>query len=516
MAHKFPIGIQTFERLRNDGYVYVDKTALVYQLAHGSTFNFLARPRRFGKSLLISTLQAYFEGKKALFAGLAMEKLETDWIHYPVLHLDLSGATYNKPEALVNLLNQSLMKWEQKYGKSESGKDLETRFKNVIENAVKKTKHQVVILVDEYEKPILDTILKPDLQDVYREMLHGFYGCLKPCEDKLKFVLLTGVTKIGKLSVFSALNNLNEITFDHNFTSLCGITEKELHPLFDEDIHNLADANGTTFEEATQLLKDRYDGYHFKENTDGIYNPFSLMLALHKREIGDYWFASGTPTYLAELFKKNHYEISAIENTSYSESELNEVDSFNDDVIPLLYQCGYLTLKEYQKEFNNYKLGFPNKEVEKGLLNFFIPFYTGRQPRSAFDVRCFVEDIRSGNAESFLTRLQSLMADVPYDIERDLEVHVQNFCFLLFKLVGYYVHAEYKTNVGRIDIKFETDKYIYIIEFKKDRSAKAALKQIKDKKYLWPFMSDPRKKFLIGMNYNLRLKGAGKFVIETI
>ena len=217
-----------------------------------------------------------------------------------------------------------------------------------------------------------------------------------------------------------------------------------------------------------------------------------------------------------ELFKKNHYEIGAIESASYTEAELNEIDSFNDDVIPLLYQSGYLTLKEYNPEFDNYKLGFPNKEVEKGLLDFFVPFYTGRRPRSVFDVRRFVEDIRSGDAESFLIRLQSLMADVPYDIESDLEVHVQNFCFLLFKLVGYYVHAEYHTNIGRIDIKFETDKYIYIIEFKKDRSAKAALKQIKDKNYFWPFMSDPRTKFLIGMNYNLKLKGAGKFIIETV
>jgi len=516
MAHKFPIGIQSFEKLRNDGYVYVDKTELVYRLVHGSKFNCLSRPRRFGKSLLISTLQAYFEAKKDLFSGLAMEKLETDWIQYPVLHLDLSGATYNKPEALDNLLNESLVHWERIYGTSETGKDAETRLKSVIRRAVEKTKQKVVLLIDEYEKPILDTIHKPELQNTYREMLHGFYGCIKPCEDMLRFVLLTGVTKIGKLSVFSALNNLNEITFDHSFTSLCGITEKELHPLFDEDIHDLAVAKGITDEEACQQLKERYDGYHFKENTDGIYNPFSLITALHKREIGNYWFASGTPTYLVELFKKNHYEIGTLETASYSESELNEVDSFNDDVIPLLYQSGYLTLKEYNPRFENYKLGFPNKEVEKGLLDFFIPFYTGHKPRSVFDVRKFVYDIESGDAESFLIRLQSLMADVPYDIESDLEVHVQNFCFLLFKLVGYYVHAEYHTNIGRIDIKFETDKYIYIIEFKKDRSAKAALKQIKDKNYFWPFMSDPRTKFLIGMNYNLKLKGAGKFVIETI
>ena len=514
MAHKFPIGIQTFERLRNDGYVYVDKTELVYRLVHGSKFNCLSRPRRFGKSLLISTLQAYFEGKKDLFTGLAMEKLETEWVQYPVLHLDLSGVNYHEEGALEDLLNMHLRRWEEIYGKEADTKS-GSRFMGIIRRAFEQTGRQVVVLVDEYEKPVLDTIGAP-IQQTHIDTLHGFYGGIKPCEKFLKFVLLTGVIKIGKLSVFSALNNLNEITFDHNFTSLCGITEKELHPLFDEDIHDLATAKGITDEEACQQLKERYDGYHFKENTDGIYNPFSLILALHKREIGDYWFASGTPTYLVELFKKNRYEIGALETASYTESVLNEVDSFNDDVIPLLYQSGYLTLKEYNKEFDNYKLGFPNKEVEKGMLNFFVPFYTGRQPRSVFDVRRFVEDIRSGDAESFLIRLQSLMADVPYDIESDLEVHVQNFCFLLFKLVGYYVHAEYHTNIGRIDIKFETDKYIYIIEFKKDRSAKAALKQIKDKNYFWPFMADPRTKFLIGMNYNLKLKGAGKFVIEKI
>ena len=514
MAHKFPIGIQTFTSIRDDDYVYVDKTDLVYRLAHGAKFNFLARPRRFGKSLLVSTLHSYFDGRKDLFTGLAIEKLETEWIQYPVLHLDLSGATYIRPEALENLLNESLLLWEKVYGTSESGKDLETRFKSVIRNAHEMTGKQVVLLIDEYEKPILDSIGDPQLQTIYQKMLHGFYGCIKPCESMLKFVLLTGVTKIGKLSVFSALNNLREITFLGEFASLCGIAERELHPLFDEDIHELAVANHITDEEACAKLKYQYDGYHFKHNTDGIYNPFSLITALCNKEIKNYWFATGTPTYLVELFKNHHYEIGKIDQASYGEAELNEVDSFNDDVIPLLYQSGYLTLKEFSPEFETYKLGFPNKEVEKGLLDFFIPFYTSRQSTTSFDVRNFVLDIRNGKAESFLIRLQSLMADVPYEIEHDLEVHVQNFCYLLFKLVGYYVHAEYHTNVGRIDLKFETDQYIYIIEFKKDRSAKAALNQIKKNDYIWPFMSDPRKKFLIGMNYNLKLRGAGKFIIE--
>ena len=514
MAHRFPIGIQTFTSIRNDGYVYVDKTDLVYQLANGAKFNFLARPRRFGKSLLVSTLQSYFEGRKDLFTGLAMEKLETEWIQYPVLHLDLTGVNYHTPGSLNNLLHVRLCEWEKIYGKDDNEIELGTRFMGIIKRAYAQTGRQVVLLIDEYEKPVLDTIGDDERQKQHIDTLHGFYGGIKSSEGMLKFVLLTGVTKIGKLSVFSALNNLNEITFDHRYASLCGITEKELHPLFDDDIHALAVNNRITDEEACAWLKTQYDGYHFKNNTDGIYNPFSLITALDKQEIGNYWFATGTPTYLAELFKQHQYEIGTLDRASYSEAQLNEVDSFNEDVIPLLYQSGYLTLKDYEPRFETYKLGFPNKEVEKGLLDFFIPFYTSRQSTTSFDVRRFVLEIETGNAESFLIRLQSLMADVPYELERDLAVHVQNFCYLLFKLVGYYVHAEYHTNVGRIDLKFETDSYIYIIEFKKGRSAKAAINQIKKKDYIWPFMSDPHKKFLIGMNYDLKLKGAGKFIIE--
>ena len=515
MAHKFPIGIQTFRRIREEGYVYVDKTDLVYELVHGSVFNFLSRPRRFGKSLLVSTLHAYFDGRKDLFEGLAIEKLETEWIKRPVFHLDLSGATYTKPEALDNLLNEHLVLWEQEYGISQTGRDIETRFKGVIRLAKEKTGQQVALLIDEYEKPILDTIGKPELQAVYREMLHGFYGCIKPYEDYFKFVLLTGVTKIGKLSVFSALNNITEMTFDSRYASICGITEKQVHAYFDDDIRKMAEVNHISFDEMCERLKIQYDGYHFKRNSEPVYNPFSLLIALDKCEIGNYWFATGTPTYLAELFKSHNYEIGNLSMASYNEAQLNEIDSFNDDVIPLLYQSGYLTLKEYESEFDTYKLGFPNKEVEKGMLDFFIPFYSKAPSSSQFDVRNFVLEIRAGQVDSFLVRLFSLMADTPYEIERDLEVHVQNFCFILFKLLGYYVQAEYRTSIGRIDLIFKTDQYIYIIEFKKGRSAKEALKQIKTNGYDAPFASDPRKKFLIGINYSLKARGVGKYVLEV-
>ena len=371
--HIFPIGIQTFERLRNDGYVYVDKTAMVYQLVHGAVFNFLSRPRRFGKSLLVSTLHSYFAGRKDLFEGLAIEKLESEWLQYPVLHLDLTGVDYHVEGSLDDILAMHLREWEAVYG---SGPEIQlgTRFMQVIKKAYQQTGRQVVLLIDEYEKPVLDTI-GDDIQQKHIDTLHGFYGGIKPSEELLKFVLLTGVTKIGKLSVFSALNNLRVLTFLDQFSSLCGISEKELHPLFDEDIHDLAVKHEITDEEACARLKDRYDGYHFSNHSDGMYNPYSLITAFCNLEIKDYWFSTGTPSYLAELVKQNRYEIGKIDSSVYTESQLNEVDSFNEDVIPLLYQSGYLTLKEYQPEFEGYKLGFPNKEVERGLMNFFIPFY---------------------------------------------------------------------------------------------------------------------------------------------
>ncbi len=514
MAQKYPIGIQTFERIRLEGYDYADKTDLVYKLAHGAIFNFLSRPRRFGKSLLVSTLEAYFKGQKELFKGLFMEKLEKEWLSYPVLHLDLSGAAYIRPEALENLLNESLVLWEREYGLSETGKDLETRFKAVIKRANEKTGQKVVILIDEYEKPILDTIGNESLQNIYRSMLHGFYGCLKSSESLIKFALLTGVTKIGKLSVFSALNNLFDITFDARYSTICGICEEEIRPLFAEGLKEMAEANNTTVDDICAKLKERYDGYHFKKNSPDVYNPFSLLTALYRKEISDYWFATGTPTYLVELFKANHYQIGKIDAKLYSEEELSEINSFDSDVIPLLYQSGYLTLKEYDAEFKSYKLGFPNKEVEKGLLNFFVPFYSRARGASEFDVPNFIEDIRKGDATSFMERIAALMADTPYEIESDLEVHVQNFCYLLFKLLGYYVEAEYRTNIGRIDLIFKTKGYIYIMEFKNGRSAKEALKQIKARGYDAPFKSDPRKKFLIGANFSLKARGLGKFIIE--
>ncbi len=514
MARLYSLGIQTFERLRRENRCYVDKTDLVYQLVHDELFSFLGRPRRFGKSLLLSTLKSYFEGRKDLFKGLAIEGLETEWVQHPVFHMDLSGATYDRPEALENLLHVQLTNWETLYGASTSAKTIEERFKAVIERAYKQTGQMVVLLIDEYEAPVLDAIGDPELQEAYRKQLHGFYRCIKPSEPFLKFVLFTGVTKIGHLSVFSALNSLTDLSLAEPYATICGVTEKELRQNFESEIQALADVNAVSLDEMYAQLKKQYDGYHFAMNADGVYNPFSLISALKYRKLRSYWFSTGTPTYLAEVLKQKRCPIDQFNESRYTEEELSEIDSMRKDASPLLYQSGYLTLKAYDPKTRKYQLGFPNQEVEEGLINFFIPFYMTLDRVSDFNVDDFASMITAGDAKGFLNGIMSLMADTSYEIIRDLEVHVQNFCYLLFKLLGCRVSAEYHTSTGRIDLVLQTENYIYIIEFKCGHSAEEALKQIKDNAYTAPYRSDPRKKFLIGVNYSLKTRGPGEYLIE--
>lgn len=516
MVKKYPIGMQSFEAIRTGGYAYVDKTDIIFRLVNHTKYNFLSRPRRFGKSLLLSTLKAYFEGKKSLFEGLAIAGLEQDWIQYPVLHMSLNGVNYHEPSGLAEKIGWSLRQWELEYGIDKPAQSLGVRLSEVVIRAKKQTGLPVVLLVDEYEKPILDMIGDPEKQDCNRQELNGFYSNIKDLDDYLRFVLFTGVTKIGKLSVFSALNNLNELTFDDRYATLCGISEQEIHDNFEQDVLALAEKQSVSLDEMYALLKKQYDGYHFSEEMCGVYNPFSLLNALDKQKIGDYWFSTGTPSYLVELFKRNRMNLLSLEDLHYSMAQLSDVDSFQRDVIPLLYQSGYLTLIEFEKRFGRYKLGFPNSEVERGMMNFFIPFYCQTRQTTEFDIPNFVADVEEARVDAFMQRISSLLADTPYEIERDLEVHFQNFFYLLFKLMGYYVRVEYQTNVGRIDMVIQTDKYIYIIEFKMGRSAKLALNQIKKNGYALPFMSDPRRKFLVGANFSVKLRGMGKFVIETV
>ena len=371
----YPIGIQNFESLRNDGYFYIDKTALVYQLVKTGRYYFLSRPRRFGKSLLLSTLEAYFQGKKELFDGLAMEKLEKDWIKDPIVHLDLNAEKYTAPEALDQVLESALRGWEALYGAQDYERTFASRFQGIIQRACDKTGQRVVVLVDEYDKPMLQAIGNDELQKSYRETLKAFYGALKSKDGCIKFGMLTGVTKFGKVSVFSDLNNLDDISMRNQYIDICGINEQELHDNLEDELHSLASAQGMTYDEICAKLQEYYDGYHFTHNSIGMYNPFSLLNTFKYNEFGSYWFETGTPTYLVELLKKHHYDLRRMAHEETTATVLNSIDSTSDNHIPVIYQSGYLTIKGYDQRFGIYRLGFPNREVEEGFINFLLPFY---------------------------------------------------------------------------------------------------------------------------------------------
>lgn len=512
----YPIGIQTFEKLRNEGFVYVDKTSLVYKMVQEGNYYFLNRPRRFGKSLLISTLKAYFEGKRELFQGLAMERLEQKWRIHPVIHLDLNIEKYDSEASLDNILDSNLTQWEKLYGSEPSERSFSLRFAGVIGRAYEKTGERVVILVDEYDKPLLQTISNKLLQDKYRTTLKSFYGVLKTMDECIRFALLTGVTKFGKVSVFSDLNNLNDISMDHRYTEICGISENELHQYFKEDIQRIADIEGITYAEISNRLRKNYDGYHFAPNTAGIYNPFSILNTLARLEFGSYWFETGTPSYLVELLRNNDYALEEIDKTVVGTESLIGIDATDTDPIPVIYQSGYLTISDYDKEFGLFTLGYPNEEVKQGFIKFLLPYYVYcKSSEHKTIIRDFVLSLRSGNADRFMQQMQSLMAGIPYELVRELEVHYQNVIYIITKLLGIYVQAEYRTSNGRIDLLMATDKYIYILELKHEGSAQEALEQINSKDYALPFCIDGRQVIKIGANVSKDTRNIDEWIITS-
>ncbi|MCQ2242754.1 MAG: ATP-binding protein [Bacteroidaceae bacterium] len=513
-VQKLPIGIQDFEKLRKQGFLYVDKTRLVYNLVNGGSYYFLSRPRRFGKSLLISTIKAYFQGKEDLFEGLAIEQLEKDWTEHPVLHLDLNTEKYDSAEVLESRLNLFLSNAEALYGVNPNEKMLGQRFEGVIRRAYEKTGQRVVILVDEYDKPLLQAIGNDELQEQYRGILKGFYGALKSMDGCIKFAMLTGVTKFGKVSVFSDLNHLNDISMSLPYYDICGVTEEELLSCFQPSIEALSEYQRHTFEESVAELRKKYDGYHFHPKGKGMYNPFSLLNALNKYELRSYWFETGTPTYLVDLLQMHDYNLEKMSRVETDDETLNSVDANSTNPIPVIYQSGYLTIKDFDPEFNVYTLGFPNKEVEEGFTKFLLPCYTSRRKdQTAFDVKNFVLDVRNGNTEQFLKRLRSLFADTPYELVKNLENHYQNVIWLLFKLLGFYVQAEYHTSEGRIDLVLQSPQFCYVMEFKLDGTAEEALAQIEDKHYTLPFDTTGRQIIRIGMNFDSNTRNIEKWIV---
>ena len=511
----YPIGIQNFEKLRGEGYFYVDKTAIIYRMVKTGSYYFLSRPRRFGKSLLISTLEAYFQGKRELFQGLAIELLEKEWKKHPILHLDLNIERYDTPQSLDNILEKNLVAWEKLYGAEPSERSFSLRFAGIIERAHQLTGERVVILVDEYDKPMLQALNDEELQKSFRTTLKPFYGVLKTMDGHIKFAFLTGVTKFGKVSVFSDLNNLEDISMQEMFADICGITEQEIHKYLEEELHELGDANHMNYEEVSQALKECYDGYHFVENSVGIYNPLSLLNTFKYKKFGNYWFETGTPSYLVELLKRNHYDLYRMAHEETDAEVLNSVDSTSYNPIPVIYQSGYLTIKDYDPRFGNYHLGFPNREVEEGFTKYLMPYYTNvSKGETNFEIQKFVSEIETGQPDAFFRRLQSFFAGTPYELVRDLELHYQNVLFIVFRLVGLYVEAEYHTSEGRIDLVLKTNKYIYVMEFKLEGSAEEALQQIEDKHYTRPFEADARHLFKIGVNFSNRTRNIEKWIVE--
>ena len=510
---ELPIGEQVFETLRIDGYLYVDKTELIYRMIQKGKFYFLSRPRRFGKSLLLSTIEAFFLGKRELFNGLYIANQEQEWVEHPVLHLDFSTQNYKSEQNVYNILNDFLDEYEAKYGRKEGETDVALRFKWLVRNAYEKTGQRVVILVDEYDKPLLESIGNPELQENYRGILRGFYAVLKAMGQYIRFALLTGITKFSKVSIFSDLNNLNDISRDRDYASICGITDAEVDTVLAPYIQRYAEEKNLSYNAVREDLRRMYDGYHFAADTLGLYNPFSLMCALSKRAMDGYWFDSGTPTMLVEMLRRKHYALPTFEEP-VSAMKLDNKTGDSDSIMPLLYQSGYLSIDRMSDD-GRYWLTFPNDEVREGFFEFLLPYYAIVPNNDAkIAISDFVKDILDGNAEQFLQRLQSFFADFQYDAQTTPETHFRNVLYILCKLMGLQVDAEYQTSDGRIDLLLRTDKFVYVIECKIDSTARIALDQIKSKEYALPWSLDNREKILIGLNFSTTTRRPDNWLIE--
>lgn len=500
----YPIGIQNFEKIRTEDFLYVDKTAEIYKLAKEGRYYFLSRPRRFGKSLLVSTMEAYFSGRKELFSGLAIEKLEAEWKQHPVLHLDLSGVSYTDESVLERVLSDKLAKWETLYGAVNTSDILGLRFKEVIEAAYNKTGNQVAILIDEYDKPIIDNLGNEPTLSHLRSTLQGFYSVMKSMDARIRFGFLTGVTKIGKMSVFSGLNNLNDISMIPYYVDICGVSETELHEYFDESISELSSANEMSKEECYVKLKSMYDGYHFCEDSIGIYNPFSLLNTFQNKKFREYWFETGTPGFLVEVMRKTSFDVTTLENQTVDSTLMSNADAIFENPVPYLFQSGYLTITGYNDMFRLYQLGFPNQEVKNGFLNCLLKYYVPMSPDMSGTTLIYQlwHSITEGNPKSFMQILSSLFANTSYQIQGETEKDFQYAMYIISALLGEYVQVERTTSNGRIDLIIQTKEFIYIFELKVNADADVALRQIDEKGYARPFEGDSRKLFKIGVNFS--------------
>ncbi len=512
---KYPIGQQDFRTLREMGCVYVDKSRYISRIVNGgSQYFFLARPRRFGKSLFLSMLQYFFEGKRELFKGLYIDSTDWDWTPYPVLHLDLNVERYADEGRLEDVLENVFRSWEEQYCIEVNDRNHAQRFKNIIEKVHAKTGRQVVILVDEYDKPLVGNLNKNESFGHYRAELAALYSNFKSSAAHIRLVFLTGVSRFSKLSVFSDLNNLNDISFDNEFADICGISEKELRDNFQNGINGLAERYGLSIPEICAKLKENYDGYRFAEEGSDMYNPWSLLNSMAKRRLQNYWNETGVPTIVAESLKNVNADLDKIFDSWCDEEDLKGLDLQNPRPLALMYQTGYLTIKEYDRRVDRYRLGIPNKEVKKGLYNVLLPNYMkSKSELPGSVVADIVADAILGKPEDFMLSLQSFFAGVSYKMRMDNENNFHNAFFLLTSLIGLDTDTETSTSDGSIDLLIKTERYIYIVELKYDGSAKQAMDQINEKEYDRPFRTDSRKIFKIGVNFSSKTRCIEDWII---
>ncbi len=511
---KYPIGIQTFEKIREGGYIYADKTGYVYRLAQQFQFVFLSRPRRFGKSLLLSTMKSYFEGRRDLFEGLEAGRLETEWVQYPVLHISLASAKGGTVENLQEMVGIQLRRLEEKYGIKRLDNGLGARLDALITGCAEKYGKKVVVLIDEYDAPLLSVMHQPEQLEEMRLALRAFYAPLKDCDQWLRFVFITGISKFSQLSIFSELNNLKRITMVPEYSAVCGITEQELHEQWGDAVADMAADMNITTEEAYRQLKEKYDGYHFAEDLTDVYNPFSLLNALVDRRIKDHWFETGTPTVLVNMLRKFGTDITRLDGSHARSQEFDAPTEQMKSVLPLFYKSGYLTIKDYDSDTDTYTLGYPNNEVYQGVMEALVPYYvwddTLTTSNSIVDM---YRAIRDGDLEEMLERLKAFLASILYAEGAATEGHFQQLLYVVFSLMGRYLLTEVRTARGRIDVVWQSRTDVYVFELKIDQPAQKALQQIDEKGYMIPFSHDGRQLHKIGLSFSTKTRTIEEWVI---
>jgi len=535
ITRKLPVGVQSFEKLRRDGFLYIDKTSFVWQLIRVSSPYFLSRPRRFGKSLFLSTLAAYFRGQKELFKDLYLQTAEekqaaqenrTPWQAYPVLYLDFNTENYNDEKSMHTILHTHLSQWEKQYEADSSEQTFSSRFKGIIQRAYQQTGKQVVILVDEYDKPLLQTMgINEALNEHYRNTLKAFYSVIKTCDQYIRFAFLTGVTKFSKISIFSDLNNLKDISLNETYAGICGISQKELEANFQPEIKALAEKQKLDYPQALAALKQWYDGYLFHPAGEGMYNPYSLLNAFDDKEIKSYWFSTGTPTFLVNYLKEAYYYIPDLDgNVQLDEDGLQTYRAIAQDTLPILFQAGYLTIKKYISDLRLYQLGFPNDEVRYGFLHNLLPAYSDVPfGQTGVWIGRFVQDIRNSKVDEFMERMQAIIASIPYDnfTDKNLKLREQNYqtaVYLVFALMGQFVQTEVHCATGRADAVVITADAVYVFEFKLSGNGNAedALNQIKESRYAEQYKADSKKIVLIGSSFDEQTRTIKDWKMEVL